>query len=996
MLLVLGFVVVVVVASANFPPHVKERCICRDYPPSDDDDDGGGGPGLWQTFMIWLNGNHDYHYHCHGELHQNHAGNHEAAARTVVLPPGLTCRTSKMADRGYEVAKHKWPASCDHACPCVPCDFNSTAVLACEWTAEVQASETVVVNCSATTDPDEGDAALLTYIFDFGNGDSEVGASPVAEYEYLVAANYTITVAAVDPCNNTAEIDLPVVVTPYNTTECFLFEPTCNSVLCEGESFPCYTGPQDTKGVGLCVAGNETCTNGTLSGCIGEVTPQPEQCDAIDHDCDGDAYNGFPLLGQSCSVGIGACLSEGVFVCNAYGNATECDAIPGTPTPELCGTGIDEDCNGDVDEGYPLLGQFCTVGVGACTANGTYVCNQYANDTECSAVAGTPSPEVCGNLIDEDCDGQLDNGFNFQNDTQNCGACGVVCAFNETCIACICTPANQTDNCGGCAFGLSCCGINATSCYNLTNNVNNCGACGNVCPSIGGAPNCVSGVCGVTACNPGLADCDNDGSICETNIDTDVNNCGGCGLVCNLENVDAHVCSSGSCTIVTCDDGWGDCDTTDPNGCETPLGTDSNCASCGDVCVGNSTCTNNTCVFLPPPPAGSVCGNGLVESPEGCDDGNVLAGDGCAANCTVEAGYTCVGNLSLCEPTPLLWCRDADGDGFGDPNVTLFSPLVTTGEYQIAAPFGYVQDCSDCDDTLPGTYPGGVEVADGVDNDCNGQVDDNVQGNVCGDGVLAGAEFCDDGNSVSSDGCSASCTVEAGYICPTPNVPCILESCGGACAANETCDSGTCRLIGCPLRTCQGSVYECGDCIDNDADTFVDVDDASCLNVCNNNEAGYYTEIPSQNLGTCDVDCWWDGDFGAGNDNCIWNLECDILEPGFVDECFYDENAPLPLGATCASARVNQSEMCLQTCQSQTPPGCDCFGCCRFPDTAGVAIYLGSEDGANNGLCTPSVHNNTALCKPCTQNLGCVVPMCVGVTCPLGETCDENTGTCVA
>ena len=44
----------------------------------------------------------------------------------------------------------------------------------------------------------------------------------------------------------------------------------------------------------------------------------------------------------------------------------------------------------------------------------------------------------------------------------------------------------------------------------------------------------------------------------------------------------------------------------------------------------------------------NVCGNGLVEGDEGCDDRGVAAGDGCSAACTVEEGYACSGQPSLC------------------------------------------------------------------------------------------------------------------------------------------------------------------------------------------------------------------------------------------------------------------------------------------------------------------------------------------------------------
>ena len=44
----------------------------------------------------------------------------------------------------------------------------------------------------------------------------------------------------------------------------------------------------------------------------------------------------------------------------------------------------------------------------------------------------------------------------------------------------------------------------------------------------------------------------------------------------------------------------------------------------------------------------AVCGNGVLESGEICDDGNLINGDGCSDVCLEETGYTCTGNLSEC------------------------------------------------------------------------------------------------------------------------------------------------------------------------------------------------------------------------------------------------------------------------------------------------------------------------------------------------------------
>jgi fibro-slime domain-containing protein len=61
----------------------------------------------------------------------------------------------------------------------------------------------------------------------------------------------------------------------------------------------------------------------------------------------------------------------------------------------------------------------------------------------------------------------------------------------------------------------------------------------------------------------------------------------------------------------------------------------------------------------------------------------------------------------------------------------------------------------------------------------------------CGDGVKADKEACDDGNTKPGDGCSATCTIEAGWKCPVPAAACIAAKCGdGIVAGDEDCDDG--------------------------------------------------------------------------------------------------------------------------------------------------------------------------------------------------------------
>lgn len=65
----------------------------------------------------------------------------------------------------------------------------------------------------------------------------------------------------------------------------------------------------------------------------------------------------------------------------------------------------------------------------------------------------------------------------------------------------------------------------------------------------------------------------------------------------------------------------------------------------------------------------SVCGNGKIESPEVCDDGNTVVGDGCS-NCLVELGFTCVREPSFCY---ILNCGVANPTCSGGPSARSIS-----------------------------------------------------------------------------------------------------------------------------------------------------------------------------------------------------------------------------------------------------------------------------------------------------------------------------------
>jgi hypothetical protein len=161
--------------------------------------------------------------------------------------------------------------------------------------------------------------------------------------------------------------------------------------------------------VGVCTTGVQTCQNGFWGLCDGSVPGFAERCDTTDNDCDGTADEDFPLLGQVCAVGVGACARSGAEVCTADELGTECSVEPGAPTTERCTNNTDDDCDGATDEGFPSIGQACSVGVGACQRTGSTVCAASGVTTTCSVTAGTPVTEICGNGVDDDCDGLVDD-----------------------------------------------------------------------------------------------------------------------------------------------------------------------------------------------------------------------------------------------------------------------------------------------------------------------------------------------------------------------------------------------------------------------------------------------------------------------------------------------------------------------------------------------------------------------------------------------------------
>jgi len=170
--------------------------------------------------------------------------------------------------------------------------------------------------------------------------------------------------------------------------------------------------------------GTRTCDTTTGWSACDAATPAVEVCNGVDDDCNG-TVDDLPGVGSACArtaPGVGTCL--GTRVCPADGPALVCSARE--PAPEACNY-ADDDCDGATDEVFPTLYQSCYDGDGACRVYGYVVCLDDGSDARCSATAAAPGDEAC-NEQDDDCDGQTDEDWPDKNTgcTVGQGVCSAV------------------------------------------------------------------------------------------------------------------------------------------------------------------------------------------------------------------------------------------------------------------------------------------------------------------------------------------------------------------------------------------------------------------------------------------------------------------------------------------------------------------------------------------------------------------------------------------
>ncbi len=141
--------------------------------------------------------------------------------------------------------------------------------------------------------------------------------------------------------------------------------------------------------------------------------------------------------------------------------------------------------------------------------------------------------------------------------------------------------------------------------------------------------------------------------------------------------------------------------------------------------------------------------SGYVTNDDDCDDDDGTSYPGGSEVCD-DADNDCDGNVDEGASDADTWYIDADGDGYGSSSITLDA---------CDEPSGYTDNTDDCDDGSASSYPGGTEVCDGHDNDCDGDTDED-------DATDAPTWYLDaDGDGAGDeDETTVACDQPSGYV----------------------------------------------------------------------------------------------------------------------------------------------------------------------------------------------------------------------------------------
>jgi len=321
-------------------------------------------------------------------------------------------------------------------------------------------------------------------------------------------------------------------------------------------------------------------------------------------------------------------------------------------------------------------------------------------------------------------------------------------------------------------------------------------------------------------------------------------------------------------------------------------------------------------VFSCSPPTGYVIDN------SDCNDNNASVHPGVQELCN-GIDDNCNGQID--EGLPLhVYYKDLDGDGYGQYNDSILICYLTP-------PVGYSLLADDCDDTNPNIHPNAVESCNGVDDNCNGQIDEE---NATG----CATYFYDadgDGYGISNNS-KCLCSPSAPYTATQP-----------------------------------------GDCNDTNANIH-----PNAVESCNGVDDNCNGQIDEENATGCTTyfyDADGDGYGISNNSKCL----CSPSAP-------YTATQP----GDCNDTNANINPDAVESCNGVDD---NCNGQIDEEDAIGCAIYFYDADGdgygiSNNSkcLCSPSAPYTATQPGDCNDTNANINPPAVELCNGIDDNCDGH------
>ncbi len=612
---------------------------------------------------------------------------------------------------------------------------------------------------------------------------------------------------------------------------------------------------------------------------------------ALEEDCeDPNDYN--------CDGSVGYADNDG----DGYAACSECDDSSSSVFPgadEYCNE-VDDDCDSEIDEDDAVdtttwYADLDGDGFGdaaspanACDPGEGWV----ADATDCDDTRADINPvasEVCNDL-DDDCDGLVDD----QDDSldSSTGSAWYTDADGDGYGDSAATTMACDQPSGTVALDGDC--NDADTAYNPGASESDCADPNDY--------NCDGSV--------GYADDDGDGyAACEECDDTNAainplgtESCDGADNDCDGEVDEASAVDASTWYADSDGDSFGD-DTNTIVACDVPSGYVADNTDCDDTSIDVSPAETEVC-------------NGIDDNCDGAVD---------------EATAADVNT----------WYADADSDGFGDAGTTAIA---------CDAPSGYVSDDSDCDDTALAVNPAATEYCDGIDNNCDGAIDEDASIDAATWYADADSDGYGDASTVAVD-----CEMPSGYV-----------------ADDTDCDDTVDTTNPGADETCNGVDDNCDGTIDEDTAVdaytwYADADgdgfgDAASTTAACSQPSGYLADDTDCNDGDEDVnpaatelcdeidnDCDGTIDEDSAADASTWFAD--------VDEDGYGDPGATTVACSVPAGFVGDDEDCDDT-EATTNPGAtefcdgvdnDCDGSTDEDSAADALTWYADSDSDGYG-----------------------------------------------